>query len=117
MRKFTDEDRDRIRAELIGTAQELLMEYGPTKTTVKDITDPVGIAKPTFYQFLTRNPNCTSSFSNRNLMNSWIVSKQNLMVLIILAPGWSDFSDVIWNSGRETNSSNRSSYKETIVIS
>ncbi|MFC6763830.1 TetR/AcrR family transcriptional regulator [Natrinema soli] len=51
MRKFSDEDRERIRAELLETARELLLKYGPAKTTVKDITEPVGIAKPTFYQF------------------------------------------------------------------
>lgn len=51
MRKFSDEERDRIREQLIRTGRERLVTYGPTKTTVKDITDPVGIAKPTFYQF------------------------------------------------------------------
>lgn len=51
MRKFSDEEREQIQEELIQTGRELLMTYGPTKTTVKDITDPVGIAKPTFYQF------------------------------------------------------------------
>lgn len=48
---FTDEDRERIRKQLIETGRERLLRYGPKKTTVKDITDPVGIAKPTFYQF------------------------------------------------------------------
>jgi AcrR family transcriptional regulator len=51
MRKFSDEQRERIREELIETGRELLLTYGPDKTTVKDITDPAGIAKPTFYQF------------------------------------------------------------------
>jgi len=51
MRKFSDEERERIHEELIQTARDLLVTYGPGKTTVKDITDPVGIAKPTFYQF------------------------------------------------------------------
>lgn len=51
MRGFSDDDRDRIREELIETGRELLLTYGPKKTTVEDITDPVGIAKPTFYQF------------------------------------------------------------------
>ncbi|GGL67188.1 TetR/AcrR family transcriptional regulator [Halocalculus aciditolerans] len=51
MRKFSDEERDRIHEELIQTGRELLVTYGPAKTTLKDITDPVGIAKPTFYQF------------------------------------------------------------------
>ncbi|WP_436344335.1 TetR/AcrR family transcriptional regulator [Natronorubrum sp. FCH18a] len=51
MRKFSEEERDRIREQLIQTGRELLLTYGPAKTTVKDITEPVGIAKPTFYQF------------------------------------------------------------------
>lgn len=51
MRTFSDEERERIREELIQTGRELLLTYGPKKTTVKDITEPVGIAKPTFYQF------------------------------------------------------------------
>lgn len=48
---FSDEERERIREQLIECGRELLLTYGPKKTTVKDITDPVGIAKPTFYQF------------------------------------------------------------------
>jgi AcrR family transcriptional regulator len=51
MRGFSDEQRDRIREKLIETGRELLLAYGPKKTTVADITEPVGIAKPTFYQF------------------------------------------------------------------
>ncbi len=51
MRGFSDEERARIREELIETGRELLVTYGPTKTTVEDITEPVGIAKPTFYRF------------------------------------------------------------------
>lgn len=51
MRGFSDEERDRIREQLIETGSELLLTYGPQKTTVKDITDQVGIAKPTFYRF------------------------------------------------------------------
>lgn len=51
MHGFSDEERERIRKQLVETGRELLLTYGPEKTTVKDITDPVGIAKPTFYQF------------------------------------------------------------------
>jgi AcrR family transcriptional regulator len=51
MRKFSDEEREEIREKLIETGRELLLTFGPDKTTVKDITEPVGIAKPTFYQF------------------------------------------------------------------
>lgn len=51
MAGFTDEERERIRERLIETGRELLLTYGPKKTTVADITEPVGIAKPTFYRF------------------------------------------------------------------
>lgn len=51
MRGFSDEERDRIREQLIETGRELLLTFGPKKTTVEDITNPVGIAKPTFYRF------------------------------------------------------------------
>lgn len=51
MQKFSDDERKRIREQLIQTGRELLLTYGPKKTTVNDITEPVGIAKPTFYQF------------------------------------------------------------------
>lgn len=51
MRGFTDEERARIREELLDTGYEMLMTYGPEKTTVADVTEPVGIAKGTFYRF------------------------------------------------------------------
>lgn len=51
MHGFSDEERERIREQLIETGRELLLTYGPGKTTVSDITDPIGIAKSTFYRF------------------------------------------------------------------
>lgn len=51
MRSFSDEERERIREQLIETGRERLVTFGPSKTTITDITDPAGIAKPTFYQF------------------------------------------------------------------
>lgn len=51
MSGFTEEERERIREQLIEIGRELLLQYGPKKTTVADITEPTGIAKPTFYQF------------------------------------------------------------------
>jgi AcrR family transcriptional regulator len=51
MRGFSDDERARIRDGLIETGREQFLKYGPERTRVKDITDPVGIAKPTFYQF------------------------------------------------------------------
>lgn len=51
MRGFSDEEREHIREQLIETGRELLLTYGPKKTNIMDITDPVGIAKSTFYRF------------------------------------------------------------------
>lgn len=51
MRGFSEEDRAQIRADLLQTGREQFLRYGPERTRVKDITEPVGIAKPTFYQF------------------------------------------------------------------
>ncbi|XVH33524.1 TetR/AcrR family transcriptional regulator (plasmid) [Haloferacaceae archaeon DSL9] len=51
MHGFSDDERERIREELIEVGSELLLTYGPKKTTVADITDPIGIAKSTFYLF------------------------------------------------------------------
>ncbi|ADJ15001.1 TetR/AcrR family transcriptional regulator [Halalkalicoccus jeotgali] len=51
MRGFDDEERERIEEELVETGRERLVRYGPAKTNVVDITEPVGIAKSTFYRF------------------------------------------------------------------
>jgi len=51
MQGFSDEERDRIKEDLIETGRELLRTYGPRKTNIEDVTDPVGIAKSTFYRF------------------------------------------------------------------
>lgn len=51
MRGFSDDERAQIRAELIEAGRDQILKYGPERTRVKDVTEPVGIAKPTFYQF------------------------------------------------------------------
>ena len=51
MRGFSDDERERIREELIATGREMFLTFGPDKTNVSDITEPVGIAKSTFYRF------------------------------------------------------------------
>ena len=51
MRGFSDEERQRIEEALVETARDLFTRYGFQKTTVQDITDPVGIAESTFYRF------------------------------------------------------------------
>jgi AcrR family transcriptional regulator len=51
MRGFSDDEREAIRDDLVDAGRELLLQYGPEKTTVADVTEAVGIAKGTFYQF------------------------------------------------------------------
>lgn len=51
MAGFSDEKRAYIRSELLETGRELFARYGLKKTTISDLTEPVGIANGTFYQF------------------------------------------------------------------
>ncbi|WP_256298274.1 TetR/AcrR family transcriptional regulator [Haloarchaeobius salinus] len=48
---FSDAERERIREGLVAEGRELFSRYGLSKTTLADLTDPVGIATSTFYQF------------------------------------------------------------------
>ena len=48
---FSDAERERIRERLVAEGRELFAQYGLKKTTISDLTDPVGIANGTFYQF------------------------------------------------------------------
>lgn len=51
MRGFSDEERDQIREQLMEQGLTLFSTHGPRKTTIDDITQPVGIAHSTFYLF------------------------------------------------------------------
>ncbi|MFC7070137.1 TetR/AcrR family transcriptional regulator [Halobaculum lipolyticum] len=51
MKGFTDEQRDRIRSDLLEAGRDLFAQYGLSKTTIADLTDEVGIGTSTFYQF------------------------------------------------------------------
>lgn len=51
MRAFDDEQREEIEQELIETGRELLVSIGPDKTTIQDITEPIGIGTSSFYLF------------------------------------------------------------------
>ncbi len=51
MRGFSDEERERIREDLIEAGRDLFSTYGLQKTTIADLTDEVGIGKSTFYRF------------------------------------------------------------------
>jgi len=51
MSRFSEDDRRRIRAELIEAGNELFTKFGLERTRIKDITEEVGIGTSTFYQF------------------------------------------------------------------
>jgi len=51
MSGFDERERERIREALIATGREKFTRYGVKKTTIADITEPVGIATGTFYRF------------------------------------------------------------------
>ena len=48
---FTESERERIREQLVAEGRELFAQYGLKKTTISDLTEPIGIANGTFYQF------------------------------------------------------------------
>jgi AcrR family transcriptional regulator len=48
---FSDRDRERIEEQLLTEGRALFTRYGLKKTTISDLTDAVGIADSTFYQF------------------------------------------------------------------
>ena len=51
MSRFSEDDRRRIRAEVIEAGTELFTKFGLERTRIKDITEEVGIGTSTFYQF------------------------------------------------------------------
>jgi AcrR family transcriptional regulator len=51
MKGFTDDQRERIRSDLLEAGRELFAQYGLAKTTIADLTSEVGIGTSTFYQF------------------------------------------------------------------
>ncbi|WP_435363256.1 TetR/AcrR family transcriptional regulator [Haloarchaeobius sp. DYHT-AS-18] len=48
---FSEVERERIRERLVEEGRDLFSHYGLKKTTIADLTEPVGIATSTFYQF------------------------------------------------------------------
>ncbi|MFC7134179.1 MULTISPECIES: TetR/AcrR family transcriptional regulator [Salinibaculum] len=48
---FSEAERERIRERLVAEGRELFARYGLKKTTIGELTEPVGIANGTFYQF------------------------------------------------------------------
>jgi AcrR family transcriptional regulator len=48
---FSEAERERIHQQLLAEGRDLFAQFGPKKTTIADLTDAVGIANGTFYQF------------------------------------------------------------------
>ncbi|WP_267643952.1 TetR/AcrR family transcriptional regulator [Haloarchaeobius amylolyticus] len=51
MRGFSDEERDRIRANLRSVGRRQFTKFGLEKTTVSDLTEDLSIGRSTFYRF------------------------------------------------------------------
>lgn len=51
MTRFSADDRERIRAELVEAGRELFARFGFERTRISDVTEAVGIGTSTFYQF------------------------------------------------------------------
>jgi AcrR family transcriptional regulator len=50
-RAFSDEEKASIRQRLLATGRDLFTRQGLKKTSIEDLTRPVGIAKSSFYLF------------------------------------------------------------------
>jgi AcrR family transcriptional regulator len=50
-RAFTEIERQTIRTRLMEAGRSCFLRFGLTKTTIEDLTRPVGIAKASFYLF------------------------------------------------------------------
>lgn len=51
MRGFTEQEKELIRTSLLQKGRELFSNFGLKKTSIKDLTDSVGIAQGSFYLF------------------------------------------------------------------
>ncbi|NGM67817.1 TetR/AcrR family transcriptional regulator [Natronolimnobius sp. AArcel1] len=51
MKGFSDDERERIRADLIESGRALFIQFGLERTRIKDITEEVDIGTSTFYRF------------------------------------------------------------------
>lgn len=57
MTGFSEAEREQIREDLLQNGEDLLIQHGPKKTTITDVTDSVGISKPMFYRFFDSKAN------------------------------------------------------------
>ena len=90
MRGFSDEERDQIREQLMDQGLTLFSTYGPRKTTIDDITQPVGIAHSTFYLF----------FDSKEELIEEIVHEQRKQFMTLIEDELGEISDA--QSGLET---------------
>jgi len=51
MTRFSDDDRERIRLDLVEAGHDCFTRFGFDRTRVSDVTDAAGIGTSTFYQF------------------------------------------------------------------
>lgn len=52
-RGFTDKEKEKITISLINEGEKLFSRYGLKKTSIKDLTETVGIAQGSFYNFFS----------------------------------------------------------------
>jgi AcrR family transcriptional regulator len=50
---FTEEDKERIRTQLLAEGRQMMLERGITKTNIDELAENAGIAKGTFYHFFS----------------------------------------------------------------
>lgn len=50
-RGFTDQEQRKLRSDLLTLGRELFTRYGLKKTTLRELTEPLDIAKSSFYLF------------------------------------------------------------------
>jgi len=50
-RAFTEQEREQIHDRLLEVGSDLFARYGLKKTSIGDLTEPLGIAKSSFYRF------------------------------------------------------------------
>lgn len=51
MSRFSEDERERIRTQLVEEGKEQFTHFGFERTRIRDVTDEVGIGTSTFYQF------------------------------------------------------------------
>ena len=48
---FSQEDKERIRTQLLAEGREMMLKRGITKMNIDELAESAGIAKGTFYNF------------------------------------------------------------------